>query len=72
MYQNFIYVATQIMESEGRVWLFNSLRSSDRKAELAAFTACSNGVFCVISYHQGAQSEIFVSQKRKDVNKFNI
>ena len=34
------------------------------------FTCCSTGVFCVKSYHQCGQREIFEAHKSKDVNRF--
>jgi hypothetical protein len=59
VWRKFIYVATQIMEFEGRVWKLQSLRSWERLAELAVFTGCSCGVVCFTSYRQSEQSGIF-------------
>ena len=67
--KNFIYIANQIMETEDRVWQFKPLWYRDRKAELAVYTGSSTGVFCIKSYHQGAQSKSLEAQKNNDVNK---
>jgi len=50
--KKFIFVATQMIESEGRAWQLISLRSWDRLAELAVFSGCSSGVVCIASYQQ--------------------
>jgi hypothetical protein len=68
VWKKLIYVAKQIMESEGRVWRLKSLRSLDRLAELAVFTGCSCGVVCFTSYRQSAQSEISETPNSKYVN----
>jgi len=44
----------------------------ERLAELAVFSGCSSGVFCIISYHQCAQSDIFEARNSMDINKFII
>ena len=67
--ENFIYIATQIMESDDHVWQFKPLWYGDRKAELAVFTGSSTGVFCIKSYIQGAQSKSLEAQNNNNVNK---
>jgi len=62
MKKRFIYVATDIMESESRTWRVKSSRSLDCLAELAVYTGCSSGAVCFTSYLQCAQSEIFEAQ----------
>ena len=57
--KTFIYVASDIVESEGHFLILKPSRSLDRVAEVAVFTGCSSGAVCFTSYLQCVQSEIF-------------